>query len=57
MLGILGAVAPMVKVLFKTIDKTIDNSLISKQVKNYIYEHNLYDHDPNDSTYIYWQNN
>ena len=38
MLGILGAVAPMVKVLFKTIDKTIDNKGEAEKIKQSIQQ-------------------
>jgi len=38
MLGILGAVAPMVKVLFKTIDKTIDNKKEAEKIKQSIQQ-------------------
>ena len=38
MLGILGAVAPMVKVLFKTIDKTIQNKGEAEKIKQSIQQ-------------------
>ena len=38
MLGILGAVAPMVKVLFKTIDKTIENKGEAEKIKQSIQQ-------------------
>ena len=38
MLGILGAVAPLVKVLFKTIDKTIDNKGEAEKIKQSIQQ-------------------
>ena len=38
MLGLLGAVAPMVKVLFKTIDKTIDNKGEAEKIKQSIQQ-------------------
>ena len=34
MIGILGAVAPMVKTLFSTIDKTIDNKAEAEKIIN-----------------------
>ena len=41
MLGILGAVAPLVKTLFKTIDKTIDNKADAEKIKGELAEQNL----------------
>lgn len=38
MLGILGAVAPMVKTLFNTIDKTIDNKAEAEKIKQSIQQ-------------------
>jgi hypothetical protein len=38
MLGILGAVAPLVKTLFKTIDKTIDNKADAEKIKQSIQQ-------------------
>jgi hypothetical protein len=38
MIGILGAVAPMVKTLFKTIDKTIDNKADAEKIKQNIQQ-------------------
>ena len=38
MIGILGAVAPMVKTLFKTIDKTIDNKAEAEKIKQNIQQ-------------------
>jgi len=38
MLGILGAVAPMVKTLFSTIDKTIDNKAEAEKIKQNIQQ-------------------
>jgi len=38
MLGILGAVAPMVKTLFNTIDKTIDNKVEAEKIKQSIQQ-------------------
>ena len=38
MLGVLGAVAPMVKTLFKTIDKTIDNKAEAEKIKQNIQQ-------------------
>ena len=38
MLGILGAVAPMVKTLFSTIDKTIDNKAEAEKIKQSIQQ-------------------
>lgn len=38
MIGVLGAVAPMVKTLFKTIDKTIDNKGEAEKMKNHIQQ-------------------
>lgn len=38
MIGILGAVAPMVKTLFKTIDKTIDNKADAEKIKQSIQQ-------------------
>ena len=37
MIGVLGAVAPMVKTLFKTIDKTIENKGDAEKMKNHIH--------------------
>jgi uncharacterized membrane protein len=38
MIGVLGAVAPMVKTLFKTIDKTIENKGDAEKMKNHIQQ-------------------
>ena len=38
MLGVLGAVAPMVKTLFSTIDKTIDNKAEAEKIKQNIQQ-------------------
>ena len=38
MLGILGAVAPMVKTLFNTIDKTIENKAEAEKIKQSIQQ-------------------
>ena len=38
MIGILGAVAPMVKTLFSTIDKTIDNKAEAEKIKQNIQQ-------------------
>ena len=38
MIGILGAVAPMVKTLFTTIDKTIDNKAEAEKIKQNIQQ-------------------
>ena len=38
MIGVLGAVAPMVKTLFKTIDKTIDNKAEAEKIKQNIQQ-------------------
>ena len=38
MLGVLGAVAPLVKTLFKTIDKTIDNKADAEKIKQSIQQ-------------------
>lgn len=38
MLGVLGAVAPMVKTLFNTIDKTIDNKAEAEKIKQNIQQ-------------------
>ena len=38
MLGLLGAVAPMVKTLFNTIDKTIDNKAEAEKIKQSIQQ-------------------
>lgn len=38
MLGVLGAVAPMVKTLFNTIDKTIDNKAEAEKIKQSIQQ-------------------
>ena len=38
MLGILGAVAPLVKTLFKTIDKTIENKADAERIKQSIQQ-------------------
>jgi hypothetical protein len=38
MLGLLGAVAPMVKTLFNTIDKTIDNKSEAEKIKQSIQQ-------------------
>ena len=38
MIGILGAVAPMVKTLFTTIDKTIDNKAEAEKIKQSIQQ-------------------
>ena len=38
MIGMLGAVAPMVKTLFKTIDKTIDNKAEAEKIKQNIQQ-------------------
>ena len=38
MLGILGAVAPLVKTLFKTIDKTIENKADAEKIKQSIQQ-------------------
>ena len=38
MLGVLGAVAPMVKTLFSTIDKTIDNKADAEKMKTHIQQ-------------------
>tara|TARA_R100001463_G_scaffold26374_1_gene61853 strand:- start:9435 stop:9821 length:387 start_codon:yes stop_codon:yes gene_type:complete len=38
MVGLLGAVAPMVKTLFKTIDKTIDNKAEAEKIKQNIQQ-------------------
>ena len=38
MLGVLGAVAPMVKTLFSTIDKTIDNKAEAEKIKENIQQ-------------------
>lgn len=38
MLGLLGAVAPMVKTLFNTIDKTIDNKAEAEKIKQTIQQ-------------------
>ena len=38
MLGILGAVAPLVKTLFKTIDKTIENKADAEKIKQNIQQ-------------------
>ena len=38
MLGILGAVAPLVKTLFKTIDKTIENKADAERIKQNIQQ-------------------
>jgi len=38
MIGILGAVAPMVKTLFKTIDKTIENKADAEKIKQNIQQ-------------------
>ena len=38
MLGILGAVAPLIKTLFKTIDKTIENKADAERIKRSIQQ-------------------
>jgi hypothetical protein len=38
MLGILGAVAPLIKTLFKTIDKTIENKADAERIKQSIQQ-------------------
>ena len=38
MLGVLGAVAPMVKTIFSTIDKTIDNKAEAEKIKQNIQQ-------------------
>ena len=38
MIGILGAVAPMVKTLFSTIDKTIENKVDAEKIKQNIQQ-------------------
>jgi len=42
MLGILGAVAPLIKTLFKTIDKTIENKADAERIKQSIQQQLLY---------------